>query len=242
MSQYPSPYSPPPQGYPNYYGFDPHAVALAPARRASTLMIIVAVLGLLLGVCAGIASRVPVGQYPPETQEQMRQMESLYKMPLPTFFMLAALIFGIPSLLLLIFGIWVRGGTKASLVTSIVYTAILTLLMAANLAVALKAGAAAKPGDLFIPVVVLAALVVMLVWLAQALKAIASLRGSQAGFQNQYWQQQQAYWQWQQGQQMPPMAPPPPPPGQPPVGGYTPPPPPPPPSHPGPPDQPPPQA
>lgn len=87
MSQYPSPYSPPP--YPPQAGYypAPQANPLAPARRASLLMFILGPLMTLMGGCLTLASfGVANVEFPPEQRQLMQQLEMQSGMPAAALF------------------------------------------------------------------------------------------------------------------------------------------------------------
>jgi hypothetical protein len=74
MTQYPwpSPYQP---GYGPPPGHDPVAHLLVPARRASWLSIILGVLLLACGACAGAFYFLPLDQLPPEQRAEYQRAD-----------------------------------------------------------------------------------------------------------------------------------------------------------------------
>jgi hypothetical protein len=250
LSQYPpppySPYNPPPQQQqqPNL-GFDyyqPGVAAaqdpLAPARRASVLMFIIGGLVLLCGGCLALSGQlVSVAQFPPEQAQVIQQFESQYK----TSFQSAMIAFGVILLVLglayVLLGVFVRRGGMGSAVTSIVLTSLVSIFLLLEILSAFigpMAGPQAMAGACVFALA-LGAFVLLLGWLAQAVKASRYVAAARQHYQAQYlqyYQQQQAYSQGAYGypaQQAPPAGgynygyPPgagsgPPPPGQPPRG------------------------
>jgi len=241
MSQYPSPYSPPPEGYPYYP--PRHSPALAPARKASNLMLALAALALMGGVCAGIASRITPDQFPPSQREQLmsqrQQIERETGMSWASLARSVGITFGALGVVLLILGILVRSGRRLWLIIAMIITALIIAFCAYYLVLDIVGAArrqtTASGACAF--AVGLALFGLLMSWLIQANRNVQAMASADQDLQNRYWQylqQQQLYRQWY-GQV------PPPPPGQPPVAppqsGPLPPAPPAPPPSPTPPDQ-----
>lgn len=229
MSQYPSPYSPPPGPYSQGgygYGWNPYDQYLAPARRAGVLMIILGALAMTCGTCALGFSYTPTDQLPAEQQEAFRQMEEQVGMSLMTYMRWAGAGLMVPGVAFVLIGVWVRRGTRAAIVTAMVAAGLAVLYFALGSVLMLVRGAGIQA---CFQLVLVAPFGLLIVWLAQAWRYAGALGASQSQYQAQYWQylqQQQQY-----GQQYPAggYAPPP---GQPPIapgGSPLPPPPPPPP-------------
>lgn len=235
MSQYPSPYQPP-NPYNDYmYAWGQYQGWLAPFHRASMLMFVLGGLGLACGLCLGISDLViPWKNLPQEFQSAFAEIEAKYGAPASTLLAGMALVSGIPSLLMIVLGIFVRRGSTGAAYVSIVLVAIGTILLVLNLIAGLHdiggpAGQRVLPAMCLL-VVVTALFILLLAWLIRAIRAAPLLRAAQAQYQAQYWQ----YWQNQQhyaqgygspnvAQPFPPPQtqapqPPPPPPDQPPPG------------------------
>lgn len=207
MTQNPGPYQTPypsPYQYPPGYGYDPAQVALAPARRAGVMMIVLGSLMLLLGLCGGIGLfvddqmmleqmqklGVDLGENPTATLEQYR-LESMISS-------IRVLVLGLPMLIL---GISVRSGRSGPVMGGIIVTVLaLVLIVGADVVIALmqsRQNPVALVG-LCTAVIPLVLFSLQLVWLIQARRAGATIQAMQ--YQHQYWQyaqqqQQQAYGQ-----------------------------------------------
>jgi hypothetical protein len=202
VSQYPSPYSPPPQQqFPNYYspaGPDPRG----PARRASILMFVLGALGLLCGVGMGLMAAVVTPQQFAATPQaaKIQQIEVQLGMPIQQLLGIVAAAVGIPALLFVILGFFVFRGGKVAMILSIVLTGITLLLLALNLLSGLAGGGAdAMAGACMIGVPTVLC-VLLLVWLSQALRAAPTLAAMGQQYQAQYAQHQQQYQAYQQQQ------------------------------------------
>lgn len=205
MSQYPSPYSPPPGGYPQQMYWDPARDLLAPARRASILMFVYGGLMLLCGGCT-LANAAFLRS--PETVRQVRESLPNLELPSPRETAISAAVLLVTAIGFIALGAWVRNGRRGALITSMVFVGLILLYQAGGLILSVAAGA--DPAALgislcFSVVLVIAPMVLLLVWLIQALRNSRQVDGAQA-YAQQYWQYAQQYQQ-QQGY-------PPPPPGQ----------------------------
>ena len=96
MTQYPSPYSPPPN-YPQYAGYYPQRDLLAPARCAGWLMLAIAAMLCLCGVCMAGFSRVNLSDLPIESCAQFEQFERQLQ-PLGLSFKTVLVIYGVMAL------------------------------------------------------------------------------------------------------------------------------------------------
>ena len=218
MSQYPSPYTPPP--VPPNYGYDfnyyqPPDV-LGPARRASVIMFVVGGLLALGGLCCGaVGAVVPLDQV-------MSQNPALAGRPgvTPELMKVAVIVMGVLALLfgvaLLVLGYFVRGGGMGAVVTSIVLVGIAVLLGGLMVVSALfELGSTGGGPQLFagmciyiLPLALLVALLVQLIAAARMAPRVALAKGQQQQLLWQYQQQQQMY---QAGYTAPPPPQPPPP-------------------------------
>ncbi|HEV2292575.1 MAG TPA: hypothetical protein VGR35_01890 [Tepidisphaeraceae bacterium] len=217
MSQYPSPYTPPPQ-QPSYGGgydfnyYQPTEDVLAPARRSSVMMFIMGGLLAIGGLCCGaMGALVPFDQV-------MAQNPVLSSGPGMTADLLkfSVIVVGVLSLLfgmaLLVLGYFVRSGGMVPIVIAIVLVGLALLLGMGNLLIGALQIRAAGPEMMMglcmnlIPLVLLGVLLFMLVRAAKAAPRVTAMKS----------QYQQHYWHYQQQQQMyqtgypapPPMTPP----------------------------------
>jgi hypothetical protein len=231
MSQYPSPYTPPPTNY-GGYNFDyyqPGQDPRAPARRASVMMFVIGALLALSGLCCGaMATVVPM-------DEIIAQNPMLSSTPGVTAEMMKVgmIVVGVLGLLfgvvMLILGYFVRGGGIVPIVISIVLVALAALFNLANLASTafqMRGAPAELAGGVCINVIPFALLLTLLAMLVQAAKAASRVAQMNNQYQQQMWQYQQqqqmyqqayAAQQQQQQQQQPPPMPGQLPPGRPPV-------------------------
>jgi len=199
VSQYPSPYSPPSPYNDCMYAWGQYHALLDPFRRASTLMFILAALGMACGLLVGIvAVTTPWRQLPPELAKTVQRMESEYQMPAKTAFLTFAVLSLLPSLLLATCGWYVRKGSKGATYTSIALAGLMLLFVGLNLLAGLAQSASSPQGvagvlPVMCAAVVLGAVFVLLLnWLIQAARNVAPLRAAQS----QYWhymRQQQQY-------------------------------------------------
>src|SRR4051794_2704849 len=114
MSQYPSPYSAPPQ-YPVGYGapFPPPPNLLGPAKRAAILMWITGGLLLLSGMCCGIIGAVPLDRLPPESRSELRPLETQLAQSGVSFAAVmwtGAALVGVAGIVLVLLAFFVRRG------------------------------------------------------------------------------------------------------------------------------------
>jgi hypothetical protein len=212
MSQYPSPYSPPP--VPPNYGYDfsyyqPQQDVLAPARRASVIMFVMGGLLAIGGLCCGaVGAMAPLDQI-------MSQNPTLSSTPgvTPELMQVGVIVMGVFSLLfgmaLLVLGYFVRGGGMAPVVTSIVVVGIVVLL--GGLMVLLGLLELSRGGsrpEMFISlcmyVLPLVLLIVLLAQLIQAAKMSSRVAMMKSQYQQQYWQYQQQQQMYQAGYVAPP--------------------------------------
>src|SRR5258708_39615298 len=77
-NQYPQPYPPPGAtgggGYPPGYGQPMYPDWLAPARRASLLMIVLGIVGLMCGLCLGVVAFAPLERMAAEQGKALPQL------------------------------------------------------------------------------------------------------------------------------------------------------------------------
>jgi hypothetical protein len=233
-----------PYGY-GYFGQHPLDQLLAPARRASVLMFIVAALLLACGLLAGAAGAVfasgDLSQLPPDAAAQFRQMEQqLANMGLTVkgVFTGLAVIVAVVGVAMLVIGIVVRRGGMGAAIAGIILTCILALLAGLSVLsgiVEVGRGHAGAAVGVCMWGVMLAVLIFLLVWLFGAARNAGQVNAVRAqygdpsayGATPQYPQGQPGYPQPPPPQQWPP---PPQGPGHQGGWGQPPPPPPPPPS------------
>jgi hypothetical protein len=205
VSQYPSPYQPPPpQQQPPYYGAPPQTPAqlLAPARRAGILMIVLGVLGVMAGLCmAGVSAFVGSGQAATdpqfrEFQAQVQEIESKSGLSAQTVFLVMGAVPLAVGALMGGMGFFVRGGGLVPVVLSMTLTGLLVLVFAFLVIAGLIQGGASGNAQLLVGTVCvyglpLAMMILLIVWLIQALRASTRLDLAKQQFQAQVWQYQQ---------------------------------------------------
>jgi hypothetical protein len=220
MSQYPSPYSPPP--YPQNAGYSyPQPNALAPARRASTLMLVLGGLILLLGLLNTLTAAVTPADMMLQREKTIMPASNEFTLS-PALYRSMALVIGVATLITgIVFvglALKVRRGSKNSTIAAIVVTSLLLLLMGLMTLTFIVAGLGA-PAILpltCLPGGGLALMIWQLIWLIGAARGTTSLWAAQQQFQMQYWQQYQQAMQFPTGYGYAVSAPPPPPPSAPP--------------------------
>ncbi|HEX2972243.1 MAG TPA: hypothetical protein VHP11_07910 [Tepidisphaeraceae bacterium] len=228
MSQYPypSPYQPPTPSYSSYlYAWEEYHELILPARRASNLMFVLGALGLVAALsCLGVRAAIPWSRLPPELAESFNQLETQTHVPAATFITGVAAIMGIPSVLLIALGFWVRRASKVAIYLAASLVVLILIVLALNILRGLTDAVRipqAAPQAIFGTCMVLvptALFGLLLVWLSQAARNATTLREAQARYQAQYWQYLQQQQQYAQPLGMPyPMQPPPPPPSVPPA-------------------------
>ena len=235
MSQYP--YSPPPNVPYGYSYQDPMAQLLAPAKRASVCLFVLAGLmipcGGLLGLVGAFFAKADFSQVPAETAAMLRQVEQQFAtmgITLSGFFLGLAVFMLVMGMVALLLGVFVRRGGLGSIVCSIILCCVMGLLAGISI-VGGVSGAAQGQGQAVMGICMWGALLVLLIFalvsLFQAARNSGQLNAARMGYQSQMQQYQQGYvqqppsqqpqsWQQQPGQwgqpAWPPQQPPPPPP------------------------------
>lgn len=181
------PYQYPPDG--GYRPYDPYTLARpgnGAGRGAGILQVTVAALGLLLAFCMlGAVEMLARGVFTPEQREELLSIagsqESL-KTVLITFGACA----GVPSLILLILGMFVWRGARWAMISSIVVTSLLLLVGGAGIAMGMAGGRAnlEQACTNVVPLLVLGALLA-----AQIRALVASAPGRPSMMPPQQWQQ-----------------------------------------------------
>lgn len=185
MSQYP--YQPPPNipyGY-GSYSQDPLSTLLAPAKRASIFMLIMAGLMIPCGLLVGMASLMDFSQFAsdPAFQQVQKQFATI-GWSISTFFKLMAAVIAIPGIFFLLFGITVRRGGMGSVVASIILCCLMALLAAIGVfggVVQLSRGGGQAFIGIMFWLVVLVSLIATLVFLFQAAKNSGSVNSLRTG-------------------------------------------------------------
>ncbi len=215
MSQYPSPYSPPP--YPQNFGYSyPQPNQLAPARRASTLMLVLGGLILLMGLLNTLSAVVTSGELMLARQKTMMPANNDFSIS-PALYKTMALVIGLGTIItgavFVGLAVKVRRGSKNSMIAGIVVTSLLLLLTGLMTLTVLIAGLAAPAILPFtcLPGGILGLLIWQLILLIVAARSRTSVWAAQEQFQVQYWQQYQQAMQPPTGYGYAVAAPPPPP-------------------------------
>lgn len=215
MSQYPSPYSPPPVppngGYDfNYY--QPQQDALAPARRASTMLYVLGGLILLPGFCCfamGFALPAMMAQQPAVFSEV--RASGMPAETVQTTLMVAAGAALFVGVLMIVLGRFVRrGGMGAAVTASVLVVLVFLYLVVNGLSIVLMSGKlppAQVVLGLAMTVLGLVVFGMLIVWLIQAAMAAPRVAMMQIQYQQQYWQYQQQQHAYQAGYPAPPPPP-----------------------------------
>jgi hypothetical protein len=195
MSQYPSPYSPPPYmqnpGYYAPYPIDP----LRPAKRAGLLMIILGSVTVLLSMCmAGVGQMLKSTAVPPELAAQIQQLESK-GITVGEYFAVIGGIFLIFAITEIVLGVLVRMGKTVAIVLSMIGTSVVVVLLALVILFAIVNGMGQAGPQMIVGSIVwfvpLALLGLQLAWLIGAIRASSRVAMAQQQYQAQYWQYQQ---------------------------------------------------
>lgn len=192
-------YYPPPQ-YGYYPQSDPLDELLKPARRAGILMFVLSGLMLLCGALIGAVAAIPMDKLdlPAETMAELSKLEEEAGVGLGVVFLLAGAMVATPAIVIFILAFFVRGGGAGSIVTSIVIVGLMAILIVIQLVGAAPAG----PVAMIIPGLMTAVVVLLMVWLIQAIKNAGQIKDIRLGRQMQQWQAmqyQQMYHQPPQG-------------------------------------------
>ena len=203
MSQYPSPYQPP-TAYTSYmYAWEQYRRLILPFRRAGLLMIILGVLGLLMGGCFGaVAGLVRREQMQPEVLRLVRDIEAKTQLSFKVLLVVMAVMVSVPSVLLIVLGLFVRKASRGAVVAGMVLVGIILLFLVRNFLGSLAMAGGGGPqamGGVCMAVVMLAMFGLLMGWLVQAARAVPMLRGAAAQYQSQYWQYMQGQGQYGQG-------------------------------------------
>jgi hypothetical protein len=198
---------------PNFNQYQPAADHLAPARRASILMYILAGMILLSSFCC-----VGVGAVLPKLlQEQPELAQSLKNIPkaTPEILQITFIVLGglavIVAIVVGILGRFVSKGGMGSIIASIILSCLLALFLLVNIVqgvVMPNQPPAQRAGAMCMLVIPLALVGLLVAWLIQAARAaphVSAMRRWQMNPAPQYYPQQyQAY----SGPYVPPLPPP----------------------------------
>jgi hypothetical protein len=174
MSQYPPGY-PSPLGYPPAPMGDP----LAPAKRASLMMIILGCLSLIMGLCAGLAVVMFSGQMQSQLIKQLPPEVSMPQLILAA--KVGAVMFVAVALAEIILGVLVRGGRSVPIIVSMVLTVVGILYYLVSMALSFRTGILPGPLVVFVIAIVLGGIQLMLLISAQ--RASVHVSGMQAAYQ-----------------------------------------------------------
>jgi len=196
VSQYPSPYAPPPySGGFDYYsagGGDPRP----PFRRAGILLIVLGAMALLFGFCVGtVFLVVPLEQF--QAQGALPP-ELLNGTPLEMFraaiFVMAGVI-AFVGIVLIVLGIFVMRGSRGATIGGIIVCGLAALFGALQfingVAIVATHPSAQFMGGACLAAVPLALEALAILWLAQALRSGKQMQMSQQQYLAQMWQMQQ---------------------------------------------------
>ncbi len=214
MSQYPSPYSPPP--VPPNYGYDfnyyqPQRDVLAPSRRAGMLLYVVGGLILLPSLCCGamgLALPAIMAQEPALFSEV--SASGMSPEGLQTTLMIGGGVMLLLGVVMIILGRFVRRGSMGAAVTGSVLAVLVFLYLVLNglgiLVMSGKLPPAQMVLGLAMTVLGLVIFGMLFVWLIQAAMAAPRIAMMQSQYQQQYWQYQQQQQMYQPGYAAPPAA------------------------------------
>jgi hypothetical protein len=208
MSQYPSPYQPPTPQYPMSFDYNqPAGDVLGPNRWAGGMMFAVAAL-MMIGAfcCAGLGAVMPsmMAQHPEAFAEINAQFPEITAEMWRTALIVLGVLVVIMSVVMIALGVFVRRGSKAAVVMSIVLTVLALLYFVISTLVSLvthrqsPTQMATGVCGMAVPFTVLGVLLVLLFRALPSSDRVRAMRDQQV---QQYWQyayQQQMYAQQQQ--------------------------------------------
>jgi hypothetical protein len=201
VSQYPSPYSLPPNPYvpgPLGYGWNPYEQYLKPARRAGLLMIILGSLAMFCGTCFTGLSYVPTDQLAPEQQQLLRQIEKQVGMPAAQYIRWSGIGLLGSGVVLLSVGLWVRTGTRVAVAAAAAVAGLGLVYFGLGALLLLVQG---TPVPACFQCLLVALFVLLMVWLVGAWRSAGTMGAVYEQYRAQYWQHLQQ--QQQYGQQYP---------------------------------------
>jgi len=201
MSQYPSPYTPPPTQ--NYGGYDfnyyqPVQDPLAPAKKASIMLYVLGALVLLPSACCGVVGlMVPamIAQQPAAFSEL--SASGMSPEVAQTVLIAGGVVGLLIAIVMIVLGRFVRRGTVAPAVTAIILVGLIGLYLLINAVglLVMKMPPAQVVMGMAVTILGLVLIGLLILWLIQAVMAAPRV----AQMTNQY---QQQMWQYQQQQQM----------------------------------------
>lgn len=208
----------PPQPY-HYAAGDAYESLRSPAKRASILMFILGGLLCVCGTCCVAAGpMLSRAQLDAEQMSQFSQFEAELGIGMKELMMGMGVAGMLPGIILIVLGIFVRGGSTGPVITALVFTSIMELvLLLLAVSGGIEAISSGSPDTLIglaFFIALLATLGMLIVWLIQSVRNAGQLRAWQTQYQMQYWQyqqQQQLYQRPPAWSNQPPPPPPPPP-------------------------------
>jgi hypothetical protein len=203
VSQYP--YSPPPNAPYGYPPQDPVASLLAPAKRASICMFLMAGLmlpcGALMTLLSAMLGTIDLSKLPPENAAQLRELEQQLAssgISITGLLLSISVTILVVGIVMLVLGILVRKGGLGSAVSGIIVCCLLGLLAVFSVLGSAMASAQGK-GEALMGTCMWGVLLVLLVYTLISLFQAARNSGQVAAYRNGYGMQGQAF---------PPMYPP----------------------------------
>lgn len=193
MSQYPSPYSPPPDPRQSGYDYTTPYNASDAARRGATLLMLLGGLILLLGVFDTVSTfRTPAQQL---IDQQKSIMSSSAETPFSAQTMKEiAITFGVATMVVGIVFMALAGPVRRARVGGTVIAVVLTWIVLVLLGLVLLScvvAGLAQPAIfalICLPGIPFVLLVFQARWLSMALRSAKQFKGSQMQYTPQYWQ------------------------------------------------------
>ena len=204
MSQYPSPYAPPPYvGGMNYYsggGGDPRG----PYRRAGVLLILLGAMGLLLGLCVTASlAMVPFDQVIAQSGMPPEALNGASPQTLKIVALTAFGLIALAGLVFVLLGVFVFRASRGAAIGAAVVSGLALGLGALWLLSAFVAAATQHIPQMAMAICVfcipMLLLILTMVFLVQALRAGNVQQMTQQQYLAQMWQMQQQAAQTQQG-------------------------------------------
>jgi len=195
VSQYQQPYQPPQPPYFSNDFYAGYSDPRSPARRAAILMFVI---GALMLCCGGFfalfgAILTPEMLAGSPQAAQLQEIESQLGVSIKVFAFVMAGVMFVPALLFIGLGFWVRRGSAAAAIVSLVLTGLTVLFLLFNLVGSLVRGGPGANVVLGVCMIgiALALCSLLIAWLIGALRAAPQVAAMQQQYQMQYWQSQQ---------------------------------------------------
>ena len=183
VTYFPSPYSPP--DVPDWLAVGMPDEILRPARRASILLFLLGGLALACALIVFLFSMVPMDQLPPDERQQLQEIVAPTGLDIKTYFHLFAGSAAVVGLILVVLGLFVRGGKRLPIIAAFIVTALMLMF----LTVSIMIDASRMAPLAMVPPIGLGILLVLLeIQLISANRNVGFARNMAMQYQTQLWQ------------------------------------------------------